>query len=191
MKKFPHRLLAPVRRHASALLLLSLAAAGCTDSVETFPCPGLPVTTIAFKGTRSLVECAAGGPAAGLNSLYPATIDFTGSLSYAASGVAAAICGINPGAEPLVGTHLADLLDVALETRGALVGACNPRCGVTVRQRVSGTLARDGTGAPSSFTGTLTDQATLDGTIAGADCTPCSTPCQATYLLTGTSLVTR
>jgi hypothetical protein len=172
------------------LLLAGLLAAGCTEPVAAVTCPGSPVSTLEFAGSRTLVECAGGGPAAGVNALYPDTVKFTGTLSYA-TGTTAALCGVHPGAEPLVGTQVADQIDVSLETRGALLSACSARCGVTVLQQVTGTLARGPADAPAGFSGTLTDQATLDATIPGADCTPCVTPCRATYLLTGTPPATR
>ena len=168
-----------MRRLAPALLLLPLVAAGCNESVETFPCPGSPIATLAFTATRTAVSCAA------TNSLYPADVKFTGTITSSASGAGAALCVAHPRAEPLVGTLVSDLLDVSLETRGALLGGCNPLCAVTVHQQVTGTLQRDPGGAPSGFTGTLVDQATQDGAVSGAVCTPCVTPCQASYTLSG------
>jgi hypothetical protein len=170
-----------VRRLAPALLLLVILAAGCSDSVESFPCPGTPVATMGFTGTRTDLSCAE------TNSIYPATVKFTGTISQSASDSSAALCGIRPKAEPLVGTLVADLLDVSLDTRGALLGSCDPRCAVTVTQRVNGMLARDPGGAVIGFAGTLVDTATLDGTVSGASCGPCLTPCHATYLLTRTT----
>jgi len=178
-----------VRRHASVLLLLPLVAAGCTETAVTFPCPGTPVALVALSGPLTQVGCAAGIPAAGMNAIYPATVSFSGTIAYAGSG--AALCDIGPSAEPLVGTQVADAIDVTLETRGALLGACNARCAVTVRQQLTGTLRRGPLGAPSSFDGTLTDTASVDASVTGADCTPCTTPCQATYQLTGVATGTR
>jgi hypothetical protein len=181
-----------VRRHATALLLLPLLAAGCNDSEVTFPCPGNRVASFQFKESPLLSSsCAAGGPAAGINAVYQGNVTFAGTLSYVASGNVAAFCGIGPSAEPLVGTQVADQVEVSLDTRGALLSACSARCGVTVRQTLAGTLQRDPSGQPTGFTGTFTDRATLDGDIAGADCAPCTTPCQATYRLTGLLTGTR
>jgi hypothetical protein len=174
-----------VARPAPALLLLSLLAAGCSESVEAVACPGVPIATFTFSGTRTLVGCAGGEPAAGAGTLYPEAVSFTGTISSSASGAIAALCVAHPWAEPLVGTRVADLVDLTLETRGALFGGCNSRCAVTVRQQVTGSLQRAAGGEPSSFTGTLVDQATLDATVSGADCQPCTTPCQATYAITG------
>jgi hypothetical protein len=179
-----------VRRHASALLLLPLLAAGCTDTAEGFPCPGTPVAVVAFSGLRSLAGCGPDAPAATVDAIYPASIAFTGTIAYAGSG--AALCNTGPNAEPLVGTQpVADDIDVSLETRGALLGACNPRCAVTVLQRLKGTLLRGPLGDPSGFDGTLTDTAAIDASVTGADCTPCTSPCQATYQLTGVASGTR
>jgi hypothetical protein len=175
----------PVHRLARALLLLPLLAAGCRDSLESYPCPGSPVATFAFTGTPSQASCSGGAPAAGAGSLYQANVLFTGTIAASPSGATAALCVSHPRAEPLVGTLVADQLDVALDTRGALLGVCNARCAVTVHQQVTGTLRRDPGGTPAGFTGTLVEEARMDGTIAGADCAPCATPCTATYALTG------
>jgi len=173
-----------LRRLTPALFLLPFFAAGCNASPETYPCPGTPVATFAFGGTRAQMSCAGGAPAAGANAIYPDQITtFTGTISAASSSATAALCVARPGAEPLVGTLLADTLDVALDSRGALLAGCNARCAVTIHQQVTGTLLRQPDGTPSGFTGTLVDQATLDTTVAGADCTPCTTPCTATYAL--------
>ncbi len=171
-------------RRPAALLLLILAA-GCTALVEAYPCPGTPVATFDFTGTRTSTTCAAGGPAAGANALYPDTLSFIGTIAASASGTTAALCVQRVKAEPLVGSQASDAIDVALDTRGALLAGCNPRCAVSVHQRVTGTVQRAPGGAPSGFTGTLVDEATLDATVKGADCTPCTTPCQASYALTG------
>jgi hypothetical protein len=180
-----------VRRSAPALLLLPLLAAGCNQEVEGFPCPGTPVATLAFSGTLSLVGCAGGAPAAGINALFPSAVAFTGTVTSYSSGTAAALCVISSNAEPLTGTRVADTIDVSLETRGALLSGCNPLCAVTVRQQVAGALQRDPGGAPSGFTGTLVDEETRDAAVAGADCTPCTTPCQATYALSALPTGTR
>lgn len=180
-----------MRRSAPALLLLPLLAAGCNQEAEGFPCPGTPVTTLAFSGTLSQVSCAAGAPAAGTNALFPVKVDFSGTVTSYSSGAAAALCVIRPNAEPLTGTRVADDIDVSLETRGALLSGCNPLCAVTVRQQVAGTLQRDPGGAPSGFTGTLVDEETQDPAVAGADCTPCTTPCRATYALSALPSGTR
>ncbi len=174
-----------MRRLAPALLLLPLLAAGCKETPESFPCPGTPVATFAFNGTRTEVSCKDGAPAAGTNSVYPATVSFTGTISHLTSGGSAALCVARPRAEPLIGTLVSDALDVALDTRGALFGECDPRCAVTVRQQVNGTLQRDPGGVAVGFTGTLLDTATLDITVPGAFCNQCVTPCHASYALTG------
>jgi hypothetical protein len=173
-----------VSRRLAAALLLPLIAAGCSESVAAVSCPGLPLATFAFEGKRAAVTCAGGAPAAGIETLYPPTVSFTGTIT-SASGATAALCVTRPWAEPLVGTRAADLIDVSLETRGALLSGCNARCAVTVLQQVTGSLQRDPGGAPTAFTGALVDRATLDGTVAAADCQPCTTPCQASYDLTG------
>ena len=170
-----------MRRLAPALLLLPLLVTGCSQVVETFPCPGSPVASLEFSGTRTLVTCAAGAPAAGVNSLFPESVSFAGTLT--ASGPGAALCLARARAEPMVGTRVADQFDVELDTRGALLGGCSATCAVAVHQQVTGTLLRDPGGAPSGFAGTLVDQETLDATVAGTDCTPCVTPCQASYAL--------
>jgi hypothetical protein len=175
-----------VRRHASALLLIPLLAAGCTDSEVAFPCPGSRVATFTFKEAPLLTSgCASGEPAGGIGAVYKANVSFSGTISFAASGNVAAFCGIAPNAEPLVGTQVADQVEVALDTHGALLSACNARCAVTVHQSLKGTLQRDPGGLPSGFIGTFSDQATLDSAVAGANCLPCGSPCQAIYQLSG------
>lgn len=174
-----------MRRHAIALLL-PLLAAGCNDSEVTFPCPGNRVATFQFKESPLLASgCAAGEPAGGIGAVYQGNVSFSGTIAYAASGNVAAFCGFGPSAEPLVGTQVADRVEVSLKTRGALLSACSARCAVTVRQTLDGNLQRDPGGQPAGFIGTFTDQATIDDDVAGADCAPCTTPCQATYQLTG------
>ena len=173
-----------MRRRLPASLLLTLLAAGCSQAVDSIPCPASPVAILAFQGIRTDVTCAAGAPAAGVNSLYPATRDFTGTITFAPGGSTAALCVASPGAEPLVGTRTADQVDVALTTTGALLSGCNAACAVTVVQRVTGTLLRDPGGAPTGFTGELQDVETQDPAVPRASCTPCTTPCQATYVLT-------
>jgi hypothetical protein len=172
-----------LRRLAPALLVL--LAAGCNQPSEPATCPGGPVASLSFSGTRVLVTCTAGEPAAGINALYPATVSFTGTISAASDGVGAWLCPARGGAEPLVGSLVANLLDVSLETRGALLAPCSGGCAVTVHQQVIGTLQRATGGAAIGFTGTLLDQATLDATVPGASCSPCTAPCQATYALAG------
>ena len=173
------------RRLAAAVLLLPLVAAGCSESVAAVSCPGLPLATFAFAGTRAAVTCAGGEPVAGIDALYPPTVSFTATISSSASGATAALCVTRPWAEPLVGARSADQIDVSLETRGALLGGCNARCAVTVFQQVTGSLQRDASGAPTAFTGALLDRATQDGSVESADCQPCATPCQARYDLAG------
>ncbi len=138
---------------------------------------------MAFHGTQTAMSCAGGAPAAGANSLYPMEVSFTGTIAATSSGSSAALCVARARAEPMTGTLVADQLDVGLDTRGALLSGCNARCAVTVHQQVTGMLRRTPGGTPSGFTGTLVDQATLDAAVAGADCSPCTTPCTATYAL--------
>ena len=180
-----------MRRPSPALLLLPLLAAGCNQEPEGFPCPGSPVATFSFSGTLALVSCAAGAPAAGVNALFPATVEFAGTVTSFSSGTAAALCVARPDAEPLTGTGAADAIDVSLETRGALLSGCNALCAVTVHQQVAGTVQRDPGGAPSGFTGTLVDEQTQDPAVAGASCAPCTTPCRATYALSALPTGTR
>jgi hypothetical protein len=171
--------------HRPACLLLTLLAAGCSQSVESIPCPASPVAFLHVQGLLTQVSCAGGAPAAGVNSLFPSTVDFYGTVTFAPGGSTAALCLASPGAEPLVGTRTADQVDVSLTTTGALLSGCDAACAVTVAQRVTGTLQRDPGGAPTGFTGELQDVETLDPAVPGAACGPCATPCQATYALTG------
>jgi hypothetical protein len=170
-------------RRRPACLLLTLLAAGCSQSIESVPCPGSPVAFLRFKGPLTQVSCAGGAPAAGVNSLFPPSVDFTGSIIFTTGGSTAALCITSPNAEPLVGTQ--SPFDVSLTTTGALLSGCNAACAVTVTQRVTGTLQRDPGGAPAGFTGELQDLETQDPTVGGAACSPCTTPCQATYALAG------
>lgn len=177
-----------MRRLVPALLVLCVLAA-CREHSDNIPCPGSPVTTLDFTAVRSSAGCVAFATAAAANvlesSYYQVNSVFTGTISVSTTDGAAALCMIRSRAEPLVGTWVGDAIDVALDTRGAVLTACNTRCAVTVHQQVTGTLQRGPGGAPTGFLGTLVDQETLDTAVSGADCTPCTTPCQAEYVLTG------
>ena len=175
----------PVHRLAP-LLLLSLLAFGCSEQTESFPCPGSPIAALNFTGTQAAVSCAAGSaPAAGINALYPASVTFSATITSTTSGTGAALCLSVERAEPMLGSGSGDVIDVSLDTQGALLTPCNTRCAVTVHQQVTGTVLRGPGGAPTGFSGTLTDTATMDATVTGADCTPCVTPCRSSYALTG------
>lgn len=166
------------------MLVLSVLAA-CSEHAETIPCPGSPVATLTFTASNALVGCVAGATNQLMSSYYQPNVVFTGTISVSTTGGTAALCLVRDRAEPLVGTLVSDVIDVALDTKGALIAACNPRCAVTVHQQVTGTLQRAPAGTVTGFTGTLLDQARLDTTVDRADCTPCITPCQAEYVLTG------
>ena len=171
----------PTRRSLPAALALAALAAGCTEDPPR--CPGLVEGTFLVQATRTAVACAAGAPATsgGLDDLYPPAFTFDATVAFAAEGTGAAICTLRRLAAPLTGTHQGDDLSVALEAGGAILTACSATCAVTVRQELTGTLARDpGSGAATGLDGVLVDRATA---AAGVDCGPCTAPCQATYAL--------
>jgi len=185
----PHqRPLTPRRAAAVAVaalpaLALSLAALGPGCSEDPPRCPGRAEGAFLLQATRTAVTCAAGAPATarGLDDLYPPDFTFTVTVSFTDDGAGAAMCTLRRSSEPLTGTRQGDQVSVALETGGAVLGACAATCAVTMRQAISGTLARDaGSGRATGFSGTLVDTATA---AAGVDCTPCTPPCSATYAL--------
>ena len=168
----------PVPATAAALALLLLGA--CAEDVQR--CPGLAEGTFTFTATRTAAACAQGGPAAGLDALYPPTFTFAATVAFATEGSAAAVCTLRRASAPLSGTHQGDEVAVALDTGGAVYGACAATCGVTVHQALAGTLVRDPvSGEATGFTGTLTEVGTA---TAGAACGPCTSPCQATWAVT-------
>lgn len=169
----------PPPRPAHLALALALALAGCSGDPPR--CPGIAEGVFTLVATRTEVACAAGAPADGFDGLYPPSFTFTATVAFAAEGNGAAVCTLRRLFEPLTGTHQGDQVAVALESAGAVLGQCSAACAVTVRQELTGTVARDpGTGAATGFDGTLVDRATA---AAGVDCAPCTPPCQATYAL--------
>jgi hypothetical protein len=180
-----------VRRLAPALLSLLWTVTGCNPSGAAAPCPAAGVARFQFTGVLTEAACTSGGPIGGVNALYPSPISFSAEISYTPGGVGAAICPDKSRADPMVGTHSGaggDRLDVSLQTSG-FVSACN-LCAAVFVQQIVGDLQRDQGGTPIGFTGTLTDSFALDTTVAGADCTPCVTPCHGTYALTTAPLAT-
>jgi hypothetical protein len=175
---------ATARRARPALAALGLAAlalAACAEDAQR--CPGVAEGTLTFSATRTLAACAAGGPAAGLDALYPPAFTFTAIVAFATEGPGAAVCTLRRSSTPLSGTHQGDDLAVAVDTGGAVYGACAATCGVAVRQALAGTLTRDpASGAVTGFTGTLTE---VGEAAAGAACAPCTAPCTATWAVTG------
>jgi hypothetical protein len=172
-----------VRRLALSFLLL--AAAGCNPSGAPIPCPEAAVARFQFSGTLVDVGCVSGGPAAGVNTLFPGSISFEAIISYTPGGVGAAVCPVNKRAEPFMGTHggsTGDHVDVSLQT-SSYVSDCGLCAAIDV-QHVVGDLQRDQGGTPTGFIGTLTDTFTLDTSVAGATCAPCVTPCHGSYDLT-------
>jgi len=166
---------------APCLAVLAALAAGCAEDPPR--CPGRAEGTFQLVATRTDVACAAGAPATagGLDDLYPVTFTFAATVAFATEGTGAAVCTLRHLSAPLTGTHQGDQLAVALETGGAVLGACSASCAATGRQELTGTLARDpGTGLATGFSGTLVDRVTA---AAGTACGPCTPPCQATYAL--------
>jgi hypothetical protein len=179
------RPLTPRQAAVAALPALALAlavlGAGCTEDPPR--CPGRSEGAFLLQATRTAVTCASGAPATaqGLDDLYPRGFTATVTVSFAADGAGAAICTLRRTSEPLTGTRQGDQVSVALETGGAVLEACAATCAVTMRQEITGTLARDaGSGLATGFSGTLVDTATA---AAGVDCAPCTPPCSATYAL--------
>ena len=172
----------PARLGALAAAWLSLSCAGARSD-----CPGNDLGGLQLVGTRTSAACAAGGPASGIDGLYPPTVLVGAVFAYSAQGSGAAVCLDRAGAVPFVGTRTAagggDLLEVAVDTAGAVLAGCAANCAVTVRQVLGGTLTRDPvSGAPAGFAGTLTETTT---TAPSDACLPCTLPCGATWALTG------
>ncbi len=162
------------------LLPVALLAAGCSAAGPG--CPGQPVATLQFQAALAGSSCG-GAPSAAYANQLPASFAFSATLAYAAQGSAAALCTGRVDSSPLVGTRSGDAISVLVDTSQAALAGCSSTCAVSVEQLVTGTLSRDAAGTPTGFTGTLVE---TDTAAPGADCAPCTSPCQATWTLAAT-----
>jgi len=172
-------------RRLAPLAIATLALAACDET--SGECPGDPVASFTFDGTR----VPAGGPSlAGLDPFpsipdceaavgYPPGLDpFPGVLSSGPSPMAAALC--RPGARVMFGQRAADRFVVETTTEGAVLGGC-AGCPARLRLVVAGDVLPGGTSPPTGFAGVLVE--VLSAT--GGDCGTCLLPCAARYALNG------
>lgn len=161
-------------RCALFIPLLGLLACGTRATQE--PCPGSVQGTVQVVG--QLVEGEACAAAAGVG-----TIDLAFEVSFTADG-GAAVCLQRPLADPLLGTHDGDVLEVSTPIRPGAATGC--ACEVQIAERITGTIAREG-GTVTGFQGELElELSPADGspTCAPADeGTTCAVPCRVRWTL--------
>ncbi len=168
--------------------LLAFAAsllAGCTTN-DTASCPGGPVGSFSFTGTKvaagtlappdldpdpKLPDCSA---AVG----FPAELTFSGELSSDATGTAGVLC--RAGGATLFGMRSGTRWVVEDSSDGAVLGGCDPTCAAHSRVVISGDVVPDAV-SPTGFQGALVEQLSVTGGTCGA-CLPCATR----YTLIGT-----
>jgi hypothetical protein len=171
--------LAIVHRPTVTALLLAFACAACGRSASAVPCPGDAQARLQLEAT--LVEGAECAAAAGITAapLLVATVAFTGDAG-------AALCPARALAEPLAGARTGDAIDVSAPAVAATLTSCS--CALLVTERVTGVLARDGTGEAVAFTGELVDEITpaVGGPCGSTGTTACPAPCRMRWTLTGT-----
>jgi hypothetical protein len=169
--------------HAAAL---ALAAAACTaDPPPT--CPGEKVAAFEFAGARTTaadpllagLDPVSGVTDCGTPLAYPAAVSFSGTLS-AGTGSTGALCRVS--GPILHGSRSGDRWTVEESTDGAVLAACGPTCGATLRVVVEGDVVLDPGGVPTAFEGALVEVLTP----SAGDCGGCALPCAGRYALTGT-----
>ncbi len=159
-----------------AFLLLAVAMAAC-ESDRPPPCPGSPVAT--FSLATALVDggssCA---PDAGLS---PGS-SFTAILAWdPVDGGAAALCIQRPDAQPHLGTHQGDQVQVQHTTSDITIPGCSCPDGgtMTILEVIDGGVLRGDGGMPVGFSGIVQDHVS-----AASDC-GCGLPCTVSYTLDG------
>jgi len=167
------------------LLVGTRASASCQG--DTAPADGAAQCAKA----ELTVDCQAARPvpACCFDGLFPPVIPaappFTFTITYGSQGGSAALCTGLAKANPYLGTRTSvaggESLSVALDTAGAVLGACAGTCAVTFHHAVTGLVARDPvSGAATGFTGEYVETASATPSAA---CAPCATPCTATWTL--------
>lgn len=174
--------------HRSAAVALAAFLLAACDDQGAPECPGEPVASFHFVGTR----VAAGDPSIALDPVpatadcdaalgYPDSVDFYGTLSADAAGPAGALCR-SPG-PVLFGQRTGDRYLLEASAEGAVLGeACTGTCSAGLRLLVAGDVLREG-GAAVSFAGVLVE---VMSALPGSACGTCALPCAARYALTGT-----
>lgn len=173
------------------VLALALAlVAACADESDV-DCPGEPVATFHFTGTK----VDAGDPSIAALDPVPATPEcgetfgydeaplepFYATLTADLASSAAALCRTR--GPVLIGPRTGDRYLLETSTDGAVLGEeCAPTCSAELRLLVAGDVVRvDGEAA--SFSGVLVE---VMSKAAGSECGACTLPCAARYALQGT-----
>jgi len=181
-----------VRTAAGLALLSLLAAAGCTNSTSE-GCGGEVIASLSLHGILDDTATGCAVPPPGGWSVpatlpaapapvsgqpvptFPAAFTWdpsTQQLSYCAGGSHAAV---------LHGTMEGGHVRAEATVGGAVLGVCAATCTPQMTVVVEGDLT-GGSGAPATFTGTLTE--TFDQ--SAGSCAPCQLPCASVYALAGT-----
>ena len=182
-----------MRRPTLALAFAAAATAlGACSGSERQACPGEPIETFQFGGTR----VAAGDPAlAGLDPV-PAAPDCVDAVGYPAIGEPlppfAATLAADPGSQSvalcssrgvvLFGQRSGPRYVVETGTSGAVLGGCAATCTAAMRLVVAGDVTTAPGGEPTAFTGVLVE---VMSALEGSACGDCTLPCAARYAVTG------
>jgi hypothetical protein len=173
-----------LRRRALALVIASLAVAGCSDPGGG-ACPGERVGTFTLGGALVDAEtwCTVeppgepppGGFAAVVRAMAPALTPFRATLVQdptAGPSPAAALCPDGRLASPYSGARdAAGTFTLQADSGAAVLTACGPSCSASVRDEIVGAasgVAPDG--SATGFAGRLVE--TFD--YLGGDCSSCS-----------------
>lgn len=173
----------PVR--LALVLVLPIALAACADE-DAAVCPGEPVATFHFAGTKVAAGDPALDPAPDVPDCtddlgFPAAIAFQGTLAADPASSAGTLCRAQ--GPVLFGTRAGDHFAVETSTDGAVLGEqCAPTCSAGLSLLVTGDVVRVD-GAAASFSGLLVE---VMSAAAGSACGACALPCAARYALEGT-----
>ena len=170
----------------SPTMLLAAALLGCEvySSAQPAPCPGDPLAAFSFSTPPDGGPTQAGStcPFAGSSEVRQ-SLAFAAEIRVSADG-GAALCRSTPSVRQWLGGFQGDRLDVSVTDTGGGTPSCS--CALTVVERVTGDLVRDG-GVPVAFSGELTDSispadpAALDGGVPDGGVCGCALPCQIRY----------
>lgn len=151
-----------MRRSIHATLVALTLAAGCADDAAP-RCPGEPVATFVFGGSRVDPAGLALDPFPEVANCgdeldYPPTLPrpVQGTLSADAATGAAALC--RSDGSVMFGQRSGARFVVETETTGAILGACSPSCAAAMRLVIAGDVLFDEAGAPRAFEGLLVEE---------------------------------